>query len=184
MATRDPNRFRCPPHWTAAQRLDHYTFVDPLTGCHIFTGTIGGHGYGVLSFNGITHLVHRLTWHLAKGPIPKEKEVLHNCPHGDNRACRKLDHLWLGTKIENVADMVAKGRQSKGPARSALMRRGSAHQNAKLTEEQARSIYVDPDTHRKIAARFGISKSLVTMIKNRQFWRHIHGTPPRSVLYP
>lgn len=71
-------------------------------------------GYGRIQVrpNG-TMLVHRLAWVLANGPIPPGFCVLHKC---DNPPCVRLEHLFLGTLLDNNADMMAKGRHAKGQA--------------------------------------------------------------------
>lgn len=51
-----------------------------------------------------------VSWKVFKGRFPK-RCVLHNCPAGDNPLCVNPGHLWLGTQLQNIADMVAKGRQ-------------------------------------------------------------------------
>lgn len=44
---------------------------------------------------------------LINGPIRDGLYVLHKC---DNRLCVRVDHLFLGTQKENLADMRSKGR--------------------------------------------------------------------------
>ncbi len=160
MKTPTAKKFRCPKDWTAAQRLDHYTLVQ-ADGCHLFTGTIGSHGYGVLTIKGETHTVQGM-------------HVLHDCPAGDNRRCRNLEHLRLGTNDDNVADMMTKGRQSRGAARSAILPNGERHGMAKLTDAQALEIYRAPGKQTDIAKVYGVRNTTVSMIKAKQTWRHIH----------
>lgn len=176
MANSNHKRFRCPTHWTARQRIDHYTVVDQQTGCHIFTGYVGKNGYGVLTIGCKTRAVHRLEWELTNGPIPSGLHVLHNCPGGDNRRCHNPAHLWLGTNEQNIADMIAKGRNSRGERHSVYTPRGSQHGNAKLTEDQARSIYAAHGNHDDIARTFGVSPSVVGAIKRKVTWRHVHSS--------
>lgn len=54
---------------------------------------------------------HRVSWEIHFGPIPDGKSVLHKC---DNSNCPRPDHLFLGTRAENMADKMAKGRYVSG----------------------------------------------------------------------
>lgn len=66
-------------------------------------------GYGVLGLKKRgRQLVHRIAWEAANGAIPKGMLVCHKC---DNPPCCNPDHLFLGSEIDNVRDMIAKGRR-------------------------------------------------------------------------
>jgi hypothetical protein len=82
--------------------------------CLVWTGPVKPNGYGQVRVNGKHKHTHVLAWELTHGPVPKGYEVCHNCPDGDNRACGDPDHLWLGTRAENMRDMYAKGRHRNG----------------------------------------------------------------------
>jgi hypothetical protein len=65
-------------------------------------------GYGYFGVRaGKVAKAHRLAWEFAHGPIPDGLHVLHKC---DNPPCIDVEHLFLGTNDDNVADMNAKGR--------------------------------------------------------------------------
>jgi len=69
---------------------------------------IGGHmrgGYGRFKVDGQMQQAHRVAW----GDVPEGMQVLHRC---DNPPCVRRSHLFLGTNSDNVADMLAKGRQA------------------------------------------------------------------------
>lgn len=116
---------------TTAEHFTHYLCTDPNPGaCWLFVGHIGPDGYGKILRSKRTYQAHRVAWELASGgPVPDGLWVLHTC---DVRACVRNDdigiyelngvehprrgHLWLGTIRDNVADMMAKGRQARGDA--------------------------------------------------------------------
>lgn len=99
-------------------RIKSLIVVDPNTGCWLWQGPIakvkwndrgfyvGGYGIGP-QYRGKCPATHRVVWMIHNGPQPKKMDVCHTC---DVRHCVNPDHLWLGTRSENLRDMVAKGR--------------------------------------------------------------------------
>ncbi len=80
-------------------------------GCWEWRARRNDSGYGQFRLDGKIQHASRVAWVLTHGAIPPETpHVLHNCPDGDNPACVRPSHLWLGTNADNVADKVAKGR--------------------------------------------------------------------------
>lgn len=64
--------------------------------------------YGQMRVNGTTRLVHQVSWEIHHGSIPEGHGVLHTC---DNPPCWNPEHLFTGTKFDNMKDMAQKGRQ-------------------------------------------------------------------------
>lgn len=79
-------------------------------GCWVWRRGAGSHGYGQFYFEpGKPRLAHRVAWELENGPIPTGMQVLHKC---DNKKCVRPDHLFIGTQLDNMRDMIAKGRRA------------------------------------------------------------------------
>lgn len=86
--------------------------VDKSGDCWLWTAALSPEGYGTLSVGGRGEgmvSAHRVSWQLAFGPIPVDKEVCHHC---DVRPCVRPDHLFLGTRKDNMIDCSNKGRTS------------------------------------------------------------------------
>lgn len=78
------------------------------TPCWEYDGYRNEKGYGRSQRRQLRGYVHRLVWEAIFGPIPEDLCVLHRC---DNPPCYRPDHLFLGTRQDNSADMVRKGRK-------------------------------------------------------------------------
>ena len=74
--------------------------------CILADGSQATGGYRQTRFRGRLWLAHRLCWTVRYGPIPKGKVIRHLC-HAPS--CIRLDHLAIGTQVDNAADDVARG---------------------------------------------------------------------------
>ena len=83
----------------------------PEAGCWLYTGSVDGGGYGTVSTSRgkSPAKAHRVSYEHHHGPIPKGIEVCHRC---DTPRCVNPQHLFLGTRQENMLDCSRKGRIS------------------------------------------------------------------------
>lgn len=126
--------------------------------CWEWTGPVNSKGYGVISRKVYGEaLAHRYAFSLTVGDIPNGACVLHRC---DNPRCVNPDHLFTGSKAENNADMMAKGRYA----------RGESNGQSKLTNDLVAQIRSAAGTHASIAAHFSVHQSTVTRIKAGRIW--------------
>ena len=128
--------------------------------CWPWTAAIINSRYGQFRLNGKNVSAHRLAYELNVGPIPEGVHVLHRC---DNPRCVNHFHLFTGTNAENMADMVAKGRQALGESNA----------RAKLDESSVLKIRADQRLHREIAADYDVSRRQISRIKCRVRWAHL-----------
>lgn len=144
-------------------RFQQKIAIDPTTGCWLWTGARLPQGYGLIKRkDGAQLRAHRVAWELAHGSIPVGLFVCHHC---DNPRCVRAYHLFFGTCRDNSADMVAKGRAARNC--------GERNGTARLTAAEAQSIRSAHGTHVQIGDRFGVSASLIGLIKRRARWKHI-----------
>lgn len=92
----------------------------PECGCWIWMGkALGWGGYPQIRYARRTHPVHRLMWELKNGPMQKSNHACHSC---DLPLCVNPDHIWPGTRSDNISDAIRKGRMRF--VRNELCRKG------------------------------------------------------------
>jgi hypothetical protein len=126
-------------------------------------------GYGAFKIGGRQgkiHNAHRIAWVLTHGEIEDELFVLHRC---DNRPCCNPAHLFLGTQLDNMRDMFAKGRRPPAV--------GERSGNARLTEAAviaARANYGGRSGEVKaLCVKYGVHKNTMLAALHRRTWKHV-----------
>jgi hypothetical protein len=158
------------------ERLYSNSKLNEKTGCWEWQG-YKQNGYGKIGIGSRTDgtrrttSTHRLSYELNFGEIPKGMEVCHKC---DNPCCIRPDHLFVGTRQDNIDDRERKGRNNP-PF-------GSKHAQAKLTEEQVISIREERlcknTPIKKLAKRYGVCKKTMQDLLKGKNWKHLKLPPP------
>lgn len=155
-----------PPKKTLADRFWEKVDRRGPDDCWLWTKATNEHGYGVMrpagKRSGPTVKAHRVSLMLAGVGIDG-LVIRHSC---DNPPCVNPAHLSVGTKAENSADMVARGRSARGSRSGA----------SKLAERQVVEIRARcgaGELHRVVAADYGVSRITITNVVNRKTWRHV-----------
>ena len=138
------------------------------TDCVIFSGCIDARGYGKMRYNGRVERAHRVAYMRNVGKIPAGKVVRHKC---DNPSCVNPQHLELGSQLDNVRDIYERNRQADHS--------GENNSQAQLTVQQVREIkYALLSPYRGIvrdlAAKYGVSRTIVTNIKIGRTWTFLN----------
>jgi hypothetical protein len=128
-------------------------------GCRPWAGCASSKGYGLFGVGRKQYLAHRVAWAIEYGD-PGDMSVLHKC---DNPPCCNVDCLFLGTQMDNVSDMVRKGRK--------VTRRGPENYKALFTDSQVREVrelHASGERQTKIAELFGVGSTTIHSIVHRR----------------
>lgn len=145
----------------------------------VMTPVVGNHGYLVVTLHNHgkqrTLLIHRIVCEAFNGPAPDEFHAAHSDGNKRNNTAANL--RWA-TAVDNNADKHFHGTIRCGDDHHARLKpetmpRGEGHGNSKLTASAVLAIRTDGRPHAQIAAEHGVSKSLISMVKNRAIWAHV-----------
>ena len=141
----------------------------PMSGCWLWVGAIAWQGYGQFRYRGVTQLAHRASYRLYVGEIPEEMFVCHHC---DVPECVNPDHLFIGTRQDNMRDMVEKDRHSP--------QRGESGWKAKLTDTDVLEIRQSAKHPADLSSIYGVAASTIFNIRAGRTWKHLLPTTPKT----
>lgn len=137
-------------------------------GCWEWTGFRDRDGYGRCSLvvgDKREQMAPRVSFIRCRGDIPPGMVVMHEC---DNPACVRPSHLSLGLQLDNIRDMIGKGRH--GPAV------GEANHFARISADDVvdiRSLRAFGATVDDLALEFELAPITVSQIVRRVSWRSV-----------
>lgn len=153
------------------QRMQKHIKVNEDSGCWEWFGSKRT-GYGRMIVGSRrdgtrrTMSAHRVSYELANGEIPGGMEICHKC---DNPCCVNPDHLFAGTRQDNVDDRERKGRN--------VILYGEDRPNAKLTREIVLAARKDRALRgtpfRTLANRYGVTKKTMQQAIKGETWKAV-----------
>jgi hypothetical protein len=138
---------------------------EPNSGCWIWMNATSPNGYGIIAKDGRRHNAHRVAYMVATNEVvPRHLDVCHRC---DIRCCVNPDHLFVGTRKDNMMDCARKGR-------TAVPRLiGEECPASKLTAEQVRSIRSDTRSTRALARHYGVDRMTIRAVRRHETWKSV-----------
>lgn len=135
------------------------------SGCIEWTGSTDRSGYGQIRISKKLWPAHRAAYEYLVEPIPEGLHVCHTC---DNKRCINIEHLFVGTRNDNMRDMVQKGYRDI---------KGEKSPGNKLTNKEVLSIRQEYSgkygDYRKLGKAYSVHPSTITAIIKRTTWTHL-----------
>lgn len=139
-------------------RIERELWFVPASGCWLHEAGLRHDGYSHVYAGGgrlaPKVLVHRISFAYWRGPLFADVDVMHRC---DVRCCCNPVHLFAGSQVDNMADMVSKGRARNGGRR--------------LDEAAICDVVAWRESHRLAALRYGVTKSGIAEVRYRHGMR-------------
>lgn len=149
------------------ERFDE-KWICSMGGCFEWTGSRYPNGYGQMRIPEQKEgYAHRVAWFLSTGEWPKDKHVCHHC---DNPGCVRFDHLFLGTRSDNMMDCSIKGRCSRGDVK------GESSGMAKLSNSDVRFIRENVKKYgdySRLGRMFSVAHTTIRSVVNGKTWTHV-----------
>lgn len=169
-------RVRGEPTLPLKERLYSKIKVDPISGCWEWTGAKDKAGYGRINVGSRKdksrhcERAHRLSYTLSVGKIPDGMEVCHKC---DNPSCINPDHLFVGTRQDNVDDRERKGRN--------VVKTGEESKRSKLTKKDVKNARWERahkgTSYQKLADKYGVAKKTIQNAIKGVNWKCVSYIP-------
>ncbi len=146
-------------------------------GCLLWKKAQTREGYGMFrDLNKKLIYAHRAAMVIKiQDDIPIDMRVLHKI-ECNNRSCVNIEHLYIGTQLENIQDRGIHGNDTNT--------RGERNWSAKLKEKDIKNI--DALLHQglsnsEVAEIYEVNKCTISNIKARRKWKHVPKDPQHRI---
>lgn len=141
-------------------------YVTKTSSCWNWNGDRYDSGYGRLRDRNKRQVrAHRFFYEQVYGVIPEGLCALHKC---DNRACVNPDHIFVGTKKDNMQDCLKKKRHKY------IAHHGEDNGMSKLSKEKVtkiRELWAKGGIYQSdIAKKFGVTQQVISKVVNYKTW--------------
>jgi hypothetical protein len=146
--------------------------VNKTGDCWLWQGWKNSDGYGdyrTAQKHGIfdSKRAHRISYYFTYGDYDRKLDVCHKC---DTPLCVNPNHLFLGTRKDNMQDCVSKGRLSPPP-----IHKGENTHTAKLDWNKVREIrrlHSEGGVSQvELGKRYGVTKHTINKIVKNINWK-------------
>lgn len=93
------------------ERFEAKYIPEPMSGCWLWIGAMDTPGYGQMRVGDRGRRASHVSLELAGRPLIPGQHALHKC---DVSLCVNPDHLYGGTRVDNMRDKLVRGRE-RGP---------------------------------------------------------------------
>lgn len=146
-----------------ANKVDSRPGLGPNGDCWEWIGRKDSRGYGITKVRNRAVKAHRVAL-FGRDDLGNPLFACHRC---DNPVCVRPDHLFAGAAVDNVRDMISKGRCGGGSVP------GTASARRKLSVEQVREIRASTEREYVLAQRYGIDGTAIRQARNRLTYRDV-----------
>lgn len=155
---------------TLIEKIQRHVTIEG--GCWEWSGSMNG-SIPIMKHDGKVANVRRLV--LIERCVPMKGFIAtYTC---GNPMCVHPEHTARSSRAQMNRRIMADMSSATNSLRSKRIAEVKRRTDAKLSQDDVDQIRASSDTHQNLAARFGISKSIIGRIKRGEMWRTFSASP-------